>query len=103
MVTILAGLLIFLGFLWFADELLTILDIKKVGINREENPLIRWLIRHGDFWLTAFKVFTFVVLAGIILFVNTIHQTVALILTGVISAMYLFIVIRNFEIYEGWD
>jgi len=102
MVAILTYMLAFLGVLWFADELLTILDVKKVGINREENPLIRWLIRHGDFWLTSFKVFTFAVLVALILFVNSIHQTFAIILTGVLSAMYLFIVVRNFEIYEGW-
>ncbi len=97
---ILTALLIFVGFLWFADELLTILDVKKFGINREENPIVRWMIRHGPVYFTIFKVFTFAVFVGLISLANLIHETSALVLTGVAALMYLVVVVRNFEVYE---
>lgn len=97
---VLTYLLAVLAFLWFADELLTILDVQKFGINREENPFIRKLLEKGNGQLTLFKIFSFIVLVGIILFTNSINQLFALGLTVVIVSLYAIVVVRNFEVYK---
>ncbi len=94
-------LLAVLGFLWFADELLTILDVKKFGLNREENPVVKWMVKHGVVYFTIFKVLTFAVFLGLIFTVESLHHNFALLLTGAMISLYTFVVVRNFEIYEG--
>jgi len=97
---ILTVLLASVGILWFLDEALTILDVKKFGISREENLLVRWMIKHGPIYFTAFKVFSFVVFVGIVLSIKTLHHNLALVLTSLSALMYLIVVVRNFEVYE---
>lgn len=97
---ILITLLTAVGILWFLDEILTIADVKKFGIRKEENPIVSWMVKHGPVYFTAFKIFTFVVFAAMIMIADSIHPEYAIALTAFIGLGYAFVVARNFEIYE---
>ena len=48
-------LFILLSVLWFVDEILTIIDVKKYGINREANPIAKYFLVHGSSHLRCLK------------------------------------------------
>ena len=98
--SLLISLLTVVGILWFLDEIFTILDVKKFGIKKEENPIVSWMVKHGPVYFTAFKIFTFDIFAAMIMMADSIHPQYAIALTAFIGLMYAYIVVRNFEIYE---
>lgn len=89
-----------LGFLWFADELLTVLDVKRFGLNREENPIVKEILKRGASYFTIFKVVTFAIFITGILLIESFSPFFATIITAVSMVLYLLAVIRNLEIYE---
>ena len=89
-----------LGFLWFADEILTVLDVQRFGLSREENPIVSKVLKRGAIYFTVFKLVTFAIFVTGILLVETINPLFATIITAVSMVLYLLAVIRNLEIYE---
>ena len=47
------------GILWFVDEIETLIDLKKFGIEREKNPIARFFVEHGPMVFTVFKIISF--------------------------------------------
>lgn len=94
-------LLVILGILWFVDEVLTLIDLKKFGLNREENPIAKYFVKRGKYAFTLFKVVTFSVFMGLILFIESLDAAVATVILLFVGVVYLVVDIRNFEIMEG--
>ena len=94
-------LIIILGILWFIDEVETWIDLKKFGIKRELNPLARYFVKHGKVPFTIFKVVTFLILVGLIKFIESIDAQIAMYFLIGISLAYLIVDIRNYEIMKG--
>jgi len=94
-------LLVVLGILWFVDEILTIIDLRKFGLGREENPIARYFVKHGKYAFTVFKIFSFAVFVWLIKYIESIDATVAqMFLIGII-VLYAIVDIRNYEIMVG--
>jgi hypothetical protein len=94
-------LLIVIGLLWFIDEILTIIDLKKFGINREVNPLAKYFAVHGKGAFTAFKILSLVVFFYIIKYLEMLDYAAATVVLFFVGIIYLIVDIRNFEIMKG--
>tara|TARA_Y100000310_G_C20301465_1_gene631998 strand:- start:290 stop:595 length:306 start_codon:yes stop_codon:yes gene_type:complete len=94
-------LIVILGILWFVDEVLTLIDLKKFGVNREENPIARYFVKHGKTAFTIFKIITFVILVGLIKFIESMDYQVAMYMLIGINLLYFAVDFRNYEIMKG--
>ena len=94
-------LLIIVGTLWFIDEILTIIDLKKFGINREVNPIAKYFAVHGKGAFTAFKILSLIVFFYIVKYLENLDYAAATVVLILVGIMYLIVDIRNFEIMEG--
>ncbi len=94
-------LLIIVGTLWFIDEILTIIDLKKFGINREVNPIAKYFAVHGKGAFTAFKILSLIVFFYIVKYLENLDYAAATVVLMLVGIMYLIVDIRNFEIMEG--
>ena len=94
-------LILILGLLWFIDEVLTLIDLKKFGVNREENPIAKYFVKKGKTAFTIFKVITFAILVGLIKFIESIDSQVAMYMLIGISLLYFVVDFRNYEIMKG--
>ena len=94
-------LILVLGILWFIDEVLTLIDLKKFGVNREENPIAKYFVKKGKPAFTIFKVVTFVILIGLIKYIESIDSQVAMYILIGISLLYFAVDFRNYEIMKG--
>ena len=93
-------LIVVLGILWFIDEVLTLIDLKKFGVNREENPIAKYFVKQGKTVFTIFKVVTFAILVGLIKFIESIDSQVAMYMLIGISLLYFAVDFRNYEIMK---
>jgi len=94
-------LLIIIGVLWFIDEILTIIDLKKFGINREANPLAKYFAVHGKIAFTLFKILSLTLFVYIIKYLEALDYSAATVVLMLVGVIYLIVDIRNFEIMEG--
>jgi len=94
-------LLIIVVTLWFIDEILTIIDLKKFGINREVNPIAKYFAVHGKGAFTAFKILSLIVFFYIVKYLENLDYAAATVVLMLVGIMYLIVDIRNFEIMEG--
>ncbi len=94
-------LLAIVGILWFIDEILTIIDLKKFGINREANPIAKYFAVHGKGAFTAFKILSLVVFFYIVKYLEALDYAAATVILFFVGVVYLIVDIRNFEIMEG--
>ena len=94
-------LILVLGILWFIDEVLTLIDLKKFGVNREANPIAKYFVKHGKTAFTIFKIFTFVILVGLIKYIESVDAQVAMYMLIGISLLYFAVDFRNYEIMKG--
>jgi len=94
-------LLIVIGVLWFIDEILTIIDLKKFGINREANPLAKYFAMHGKIAFTLFKVLSLTLFVYIIKYLEALDYSAATVVLMLVGVIYLIVDIRNYEIMTG--
>jgi hypothetical protein len=94
-------LILVLGILWFIDEVLTLIDLKKFGVNREENPIAKYFVKKGKTIFTIFKIFTFIILVGLIKYIESVDAQVAMYMLIGISLLYFAVDFRNYEIMKG--
>jgi len=94
-------LFIVLAILWFLDEILTIIDIKKFGINREANPIAKYFLEHGKFAFTLFKIVTLALFYLMFNFVERYDEGMASIILIIPIIAYFVVDLRNFEIMIG--
>jgi len=87
--------------LWFIDEILTIIDLKKFGINREANPLAKYFAVHGKGAFTAFKILSLVVFFYIVKYLEMMDYAAATVVLFFVGIVYLIVDIRNYEIMQG--
>lgn len=96
----LVGLLAVLGVLWFLDELLTALDVKKFGLRAEANPIMKHFLKEGGEAPLHWKIFSFAVFCGIAGLLYYLHKEFAWVFLGIVIVIYAIVVIHNLEIYE---
>ncbi len=94
-------LLVIVGILWFIDEILTIIDLKKFGINREVNPVAKYFAVHGKGAFTAFKILSLVIFIYIVKYLESMDYAAATVILFFVGILYLIVDIRNFEIMKG--
>ena len=94
-------LLIVIGVLWFIDEILTIIDLKKFGINREANPLAKYFAMHGKIAFTLFKVLSLTLFVYIVKYLEALDYSAATVVLMLVGVIYLIVDIRNYEIMTG--
>ena len=94
-------LLIIIGVLWFIDEILTIIDLKKFGINREANPLAKYFAMHGKIAFTLFKVLSLTLFVYIVKYLEALDYSAATVVLMLVGVIYLIVDIRNYEIMTG--
>ena len=94
-------LLIVIGVLWFIDEILTIIDLKKFGINREANPLAKYFAMHGKIAFTLFKVLSLTLFVYIVKYLEALDYSAATVVLMLVGVIYLIVDIRNYEIMKG--
>jgi len=95
------ALFITIGILWFIDEILTIIDLKKFGIDREVNPLAKYFAVHGKGAFTAFKILSLIVFFYMIKYIENMDYAAATVVLFFVGIIYLIVDIRNFEIMKG--
>ncbi len=101
MLEYLIGGLAVLAVLWFLDEVLTSLDVKKYGLKAEANPIMRYFIKEGHSEPFYWKVFSYFVFVGIIAVLYYFEHIFALAFLGIVIALYLFVDLHNLERLEG--
>ena len=94
-------LLIVIGVLWFIDEILTIIDLKKFGINREANPLAKYFAMHGKIAFTLFKILSLTLFVYIVKYLEALDYSAATVVLMLVGVIYLIVDIRNYEIMTG--
>ena len=90
-----------ISILWFIDEILTLIDLEKFGINREVNPLAKYFVVHGKGAFTAFKILSLVIFFYIIEYLEMMDYAAATVVLFFVGIIYLIVDIRNFEIMKG--
>jgi len=96
-------LMVILGFLWFLDELLTQLDVKKYGLKAEENPVMKHFLKEGNNSAFKFKLLSFVAFGILAWFIYSQDNKFFYGLIILMIILYLAVAIRNFEILEEKD
>jgi hypothetical protein len=91
-------LLAFLAVLWFLDEILTVMEVKRHGVRRERNPLIRGFIKQGGYVFFYFKVLAFAVFCALALLAYSINVTSFYILVTIAIIIYGIIDFRNLDV-----
>jgi len=91
-------LLVFLGILWFLDEVLTAIEVQRHGILSERNPVVRKFIKKGGHIFFYFKVITFAVFCAISILAYSISQVAFYILVTIAIIIYGIIDIRNLDV-----
>ena len=94
-------LFILLSILWFVDEILTIIDVKKYGINREANPVAKYFLVHGKFAFTMFKIITLALFYLMFKYVERYDVGMGTVILIIPILAYFIVDIRNFEIMIG--
>jgi hypothetical protein len=90
-----------ISILWFIDEILTIIDLKKFGIDREANPLAKYFVIHGKGAFTAFKILSLVIFFYIVKYLEMMDYAAATVVLFFVGIVYVIVDIRNYEIMKG--
>lgn len=94
-------LFIFLAVLWTIDLAETIELVDEVGAAVEENPVARFLLKHGDKDFALFKLVDFILLTAIIWYIYMADARLAQALLFFFVIVYVFTVVHNYVvIYE---
>ena len=89
-----------LAILWIIDLYQTLKITRKYGIKAEENPIARFLLKHGWRDFAAFKILDLLVLLGVLALLFEKKESFAIYLTAIFAGFYVFTVIHNFNAYK---
>lgn len=93
-------LLAFLAVLWFLDEVLTLVEVRKYGARRERNPIVRNFIKKGGPMFTYFKILAFAVFVAMSLLAYSINQTSFYVLVTIGIVAYGVIDFKNLDVLK---
>ena len=86
------------GILWFVDEIETLIDLKKFGIEREKNPIARFFVEHGPMVFTVFKIISFSIFVFLIKTIQLFDSAFSTVILLIVGVAYLLVDIRNYKI-----
>ena len=89
-----------LAVLWIIDLYQTLNITRKHGIKAEENPVARFLLKHGQADFAAFKILDLAVLLGVLALLFEKKEAYATYLTAVFALFYIFTVFHNYNAYR---
>lgn len=92
-----------LAVLWLVDLHQTINITRKHGIKAEENPIARFLLKHGQRDFAAFKILDLIVLLGVLMLLFEKKESYATYLTAIFTGFYVFTVFHNLNAYRKRD
>lgn len=93
-------LLAFLAVLWFLDEMLTLIEVRRHGSARERNPIVRKFIRKGGPMFSYFKILAFAVFCAMAILAYSINQTSFYILVTIAIVIYGIIDFKNLDVLK---
>ncbi len=88
-----------LAALWFFDEIITKMDIKRFGLKNEANPIIQKLFRQGEGAVITYKIVSFIGVAAISGVLFYFDQMFALYFIVIIAGIYFIVDMHNIEVY----
>jgi|GEM_PF-1498963 len=89
-----------LSVLWLVDLHQTINITRKYGISAEENPVARFLLKHGQRDFAAFKILDLIVLLCVLALLFERQETYATYLAAAFAGFYLITVLHNYCAYR---
>lgn len=90
-----------LAALWLIDLYQTLKITRKYGIKAEENPIARFLLKHGPEDFAAFKVLDLIVLLGVLALLFEEQRPYATYLTALFALFYAITVAHNANAYRN--
>ena len=101
MIWIYAVLVIIVAFLSYLDNIITHLDIKKYGLKRESNSVIKELVKEGGEKATlVYKLVSLIAFAIIGYHIYLQDEFYFYILSGIVILCYMIVVIHNLKVFE---
>lgn len=95
-----AYLFIVLAALWLIDLYQTLRITRRYGVKAEENPVARFLLKHGRNDFTAFKILDLAVLSGVLALLFEKQELYATYLTAIFAGFYAITVVHNLNAYR---
>lgn len=89
-----------LAILWVIDLHQTINITRKHGITAEENPIARFLLKHGQRDFVVFKILDLAVLLCVLTLLFEKKEGYATNLTAIFALFYIFTVLHNYKAYR---
>jgi hypothetical protein len=96
-------LILIIAILEFLDEILTKLDLDKMGIQQESNKLIEALKeKEGEKGIFAYKLLSVIGFTIIGWFIYQLDALYFYILAGIIIILYLMVVVHNYKLCKKY-
>ncbi len=89
-----------LAALWLVDLYQTLQITRKYGIIAEENPVARFLLKHGQKDFEAFKILDLVMLLAVLVLLFEKQGQYATYLTAAFVGFYALTIVHNFNAYR---
>ncbi|MBU4246423.1 MAG: DUF5658 family protein [Nanoarchaeota archaeon] len=90
-----------LAILWIVDLYQTLNITRKHGIRAEENPVARFLLKHGQKDFAAFKILDLAVLIAVLVLLFEKQKDYATYLTTIFTGIYVLTVLHNYNAYRA--